>query len=332
MPVKPLFALAVLSLVFLAGCSGNSGGGEDVAGSFEDEEAPEVQVTETTGGIRGVVVDDAIRPIKGAAIELLGGDAPQKTETNEGGLFAISGLKAGTYLVKASHPLYDIQQVSAEVQAGVKEPTPLKVLLTRQVFENPYMETLTFDGFIVCSANVVLPLLGGLLSEECGEGVGSPRTTCDIIGHPNCVANPVMPGQRIGGQGTNNVQYDFTVANGGIKTIIVEQVWKPTSEAGKAFYTPVSTEWSCVPFCGGKRIVLMEGPSPLLGRIDEEKIVDLNLTPAETLITTFTWASPETTPVGATLNQAYKVFVSNFYYVPAPEAWSFIAGSPDPFK
>lgn len=331
MPAKPLFAVAVLALVFLAGCSGNGGGGQSVADSFEDEGAPEVQVTETTGGIRGVVVDEAIRPIAGAVIELVGGDAPTKAETTEGGLFAFSGLKAGVYLLKAGHPLYDTQQVSAEVEAGVKEPAPVKILLTRQIFEKPYMQTLKFDGFIVCSFNSQ-----GLLSEECGEGVGSPHQTCDLVGGP-CVANPILPGQRIGKQAGNRVQFNVPITEPGLAGIVFEKVWKPTSEAGNELYTPIGLDWVCNPFCGWNDIkkdgktVELQGGSPQWAQIGQIEVTENEIVIGEN-VTMFTWAGSFDDDVGLALNQAYQDFMTLSYFLALPEGWSFVNGDEDPFK
>lgn len=315
MAAKPFLALLLLSTLALAGCSAGGDTPEEQAADDLAGDAPEVEVTETTGGIRGVVVDEAVRPIKGARVEVTGTD--KAFTTDESGLFAFSGLEEGTYFVKASHPLYGAVQQEAEVRAGVADPKPLKFLLPRVIEETPFVETLKYEGFIVCSTNAVLPLVGGVLSEECGEGVGVP-----------CVAPPAPCG-RVGGQSNNNVQFDFSVGPGA-KTIVVEQVWEPTSDAGKAFYTPVSLDWVCDPLCGGQTFLEMQGVSPLLGRIDNSTIDSLNLTSGQT-ISTFTWASPDTTPIGVVLNQQYTIFVNTFYFLPAPADWSFVRGDPKPF-
>lgn len=305
MASKPLLAVLLLAALALAGCAGGGGdAGDDLA-----NEAPEVDATETTGGIRGVVVDDAIRPIQGALVEVTGTE--HRLTTDETGLFAFSGLPAGTHFLRASHPLYDAQQQSVEVRAGVRDPPAVKFLLTRVVFAQPYFETLKYDGFIVCSANIVVAL-----SEECGEGVGV-----------ECVMPP-LPCGRIGGQGNNNVQFDFTVGPG-VQSVVIEQVWEPTSEAGRAFYSPISTEWSCTPVCQGNGITHMEGESPLYAFLDNATLEENDVLPDTTNITVFTWASREFT--GVVLNQQYQIFVTNFYYLPAPEGWSFVRNDPPPF-
>lgn len=302
--MKSLVACLLFTALLLSGCAASKTPDEQKAEELA-EGAPEIEVTETTGGIRGVVVDDAIRPIKGATVEIVGTD--KKHTTDDTGLFSFSGLEAGPYFVKASHQLYDVQQQSVEVRAGVADPDPVKILLTRVVLENPYIQTIKYDGFIVCSAN-----LGGAYSEECGEGVGVPN-----VG-------------RVGGQGNNNVQFDFTVGPG-TKTVVVEQVWEPTSDAGRAFFSPVSTEWTCDPVCSGNGLISMDGESPLYGVIDTDTLESNEILPDETVISVFTWSSIETNPVGVVLNQPFQTFVTTFHYLPAPEGWSFVAGSPDPY-
>ena len=298
-------ACLLLTAFLLAGCAGGGGGGAE-------EDVPDLDVTATTGGIRGVVVDEAVRPIAEATVALQG----QATEatTDADGLFAVSGLPAGTYVVTASHPLYDQVQQTVEVVAGVADPPAVKFQLTRVVFEEPYLQTIKFDGFIVCSANVAVAL-----SEECGEGVGVP-----------CEVPPPVGCQRVGGQGNNHVQFDFTIGPG-TQTLILEQIWQPTSEAGREFYSPVSTEWSCDPVCGGNTFAEMQGASPLYVALDNETLAGEEILPDSTIISVFTWSSAETNPVGVVLNQQYQVFATSFHHLPAPEGWSFVRGDPNPF-
>lgn len=318
-PLKVVPAL-ILSLAFaLAGCT--EGGGETNSGGDPGADAPSVEATSTTGGIRGVVVDDRITPIEGALIEVTG--TTKNVTTKADGLFSISGLEAGTYFIQASHPLFASTQQSVDVVAGDENPESKRILLTRTVFAEPYMQTLQYDGFIVCSVNLVV-----LLSEECGEGVGVPDEECVPITGP-CAPIPPPGGSRVGGQSNNNVQFDFTIG-AGAQTVIVEKVWEFTSEAGKALYSPISTEWSCLPSCSGNGITSMDGESPLYASFDNATILEEEIIPDTTVISVFTWASPSYT--GAVANQRYTDYVSVFYYVPAPEGWSLVAGDADPFK
>ncbi|MEA3166853.1 MAG: hypothetical protein QOJ26_1727, partial [Thermoplasmata archaeon] len=60
-----LIAVLVLVAAGLAGCSSGSKGDP-----LPDDGANDLQVTDTTGGIRGLVVDQAVVPVSGAHVTL----------------------------------------------------------------------------------------------------------------------------------------------------------------------------------------------------------------------------------------------------------------------
>jgi hypothetical protein len=354
-----LLSLLVVVGLALGGCTtpSNSGAGsDDGLGSGAIGSPKEVQATDTTGGIRGVVVDQAVRPIKGATVTVSGNGVAKDLTTDAGGTFSVSGLPAGTYLVKSSHPLYDSAQQSVEVKAGIKNPPVVKVQLNQKVFAKPYLVTKKYKGFIVCSIGAAF-----VASEECGEGVGSPRTTCSEGAPPPCVDNPVSPGQRVAHQGDNNVQFDFYVDGSFVRTILIEQVWTANSQATGQFYTVApAVNWTCDPGCGGNQLGDMTGPSPLTSRIQVENgtaianpsaiqaaetTYENQTITSATKLTTFTWpawgdcggiSSAKDNPVclaqfNNAAGQEFQLFVSAFYYLPAPADWSFLKGSADPF-
>ena len=137
-------------LVLLAGCSGGDGGQDGP--TPEDFEELELVATETKGLIRGVVVDDAIRPIAGAKVELRGAGAAETTSSEEG-LFGFDQLEPGTYFLQVSRLGFKTTQVSAEVIAGDPEPPITRVLMAADLsFVPPYYEQYIFEGFMECSA------------------------------------------------------------------------------------------------------------------------------------------------------------------------------------
>lgn len=297
-----------LSAVVLAGCA------EDLPSETPDDvpEPGKVEVTSTTGGIRGVVVDQSIVPVVGATVKVLNQELAQ--ETDENGLFVFSGLEAGTYFVEASHPLYDTQQSSVDVTAGVEEPPALKIQLTRLISTEPYLTTQQQQGYITCSANIVIAL-----SEECGEGVG-----VDGFG-------------RVGANPNNRAQIDFNVDSGLVRSLIVETVWEPSLSVGTGtgsqsggFNMGIYIDWSCLPVCNaaGGTVDRKNGYSPLYLRNDE-KLQSLE-TDETTMFSTFTWAASDET--GVLLEQPFEVFITSSYALPLPEEWSFVAGSPNPFN
>ncbi len=302
MNVKPLLAGLIMVAAALAGCAGSdSSEAAEVGG-----EVPELEVTSSTGGIRGVVVDESIRPISGAKVEIR--QTGDSTTTDEKGAYAFSGLPGGTYFIEASHPLYSTVQQSVDVVAGVKAPKPVNFQLLRVIVQDPYMVTVKETGFIACSLNIV-----GAKSEECGEGVGVPG-----VG-------------RVAGNPQNRAEIQFTVDGPHLRTLIVEQHWEPSLEVsaggGGGFDTRVALDWSCDPVCGGNTLGSAQMASPLIIRVDNE-VLEAQEFDADTIFSTFTWANDNP---GVMLNQEFDMFISSFYYLAAPEEWSFVAGDQPPF-
>src|SRR5688572_410097 len=98
--LRPGLALSVC-LVLLAGCAANSGGEPGPASTAGDFSDLDVDATETTGVLLGVVVDETIRPIAGASVVLQGGPAgDKKATTDQEGRFAFDDLEPGTYFLQ----------------------------------------------------------------------------------------------------------------------------------------------------------------------------------------------------------------------------------------
>src|SRR5688572_10978579 len=111
-------AAVLVTVIVLAGCSddapGTQGGGQDQEQALEDLG---LKATDTTGIIRGVVVNEAIVPLGGVNITAVSTGAEVTTQTNDEGLFGLEGLAPGTYFVSASKTGYTTVQTSAEVVA-----------------------------------------------------------------------------------------------------------------------------------------------------------------------------------------------------------------------
>ncbi|MHB1261449.1 MAG: carboxypeptidase-like regulatory domain-containing protein [Thermoplasmatota archaeon] len=158
----------LLSLVLLAGCSQSppAGPAEPVA----DFEALELAATDTTGVIRGIVVDEAIRPIGNATIRLTPGE--QEARTGDGGTFGFDGLEPGTYFLRVERRGYNSTQTSTEVIAGVAEPAIVKVLLGLNPIATPYVEALAFNGFLSFGAAIFATSVGTTVFGPLAEAVG----------------------------------------------------------------------------------------------------------------------------------------------------------------
>lgn len=146
--------LLVLLLVapLLAGCSSK---GTDAAGPVAEFEDLGLEATSTTGVIRGVVVDEAIRPLAGATIVLTGGATDIATNSTDAGSFGFDGLAPGTYFLAASKLGYFEAQSAAEVVAGVAEPPIVKMQLASDVASRPYFVLHKWEGFLECGLSVI---------------------------------------------------------------------------------------------------------------------------------------------------------------------------------
>jgi hypothetical protein len=142
---RALVAVSALSL--LAGCS------SPPAAEAEDAtfEALALEATATTGVLRGVVVDDAVRPLANATVEARGPEAePRTATTGADGLFGFEGLAPGTWFVSVSKLAYEAAQVSTEVLPGVSDPETLKVLLVFVPGEVPFFTEVKVEVFVQC--------------------------------------------------------------------------------------------------------------------------------------------------------------------------------------
>src|SRR5688572_17724784 len=107
--MRALAALALLAGALLAGCSSSSNDSPSEDGPTFDDLG--LEATSSTGVIRGLVVDEAIRPVEGARVRLQGGDAPSEALTTDLGTFGFEGLAPGTYFLSVSKPgFFDAQQ------------------------------------------------------------------------------------------------------------------------------------------------------------------------------------------------------------------------------
>ncbi|MHB1261457.1 MAG: carboxypeptidase-like regulatory domain-containing protein [Thermoplasmatota archaeon] len=148
--MRGLVALLLVSSV-LAGCSSKDPVAEPVA-DFEDLG---LEATATTGVIRGIVVDDAIRPLANASIVLSGSGAERTTASTETGAFGFEGLEPGTYFLAAQKLGYFGSQTSAEVVAGITEPPIVKLQLAIDAARTPFAVLHKWDGFLECGLSVI---------------------------------------------------------------------------------------------------------------------------------------------------------------------------------
>jgi hypothetical protein len=263
------------------------------------EPVPEPKPTAGLAFLDGVVVDQAIRPVAGALVEAPSAGASATTGSD--GAFRLE-LTPGSHVLQASHPSYAALTQPVALPEGGLSGLVLQFTLTAA--EGPYRLVTKYDGFIVCSL-----AMSYVFSEECGEGVGTP------VG-------------RVGKQGNNAIRYDFQAESPALKTVVVEQVWEPTSDAGRELQFVFATAWRCEPACGGEAVGEggAAGAPPLLLRVDDEALAPHLADPAA-VFTTYTLARTDLAASNLILNQPFQLFVTQSYREAAPEGYSFVAGA-----
>lgn len=287
-----------------------------------------LEATSTTGIVRGIAVDDAIRPLGNVTITLSGPET-RDTVTNQEGAFGFEGLPAGTYFLEASKPGFGAVQQSVEVVAGVAEPPIVKLLLPMDEATRPFFEAYVFEGYIECSGSFVV--VGVAL---CGAPNVFTDFTCDEAG--------ICPGNVT--QDAFSTRYTLSRKPTWLQS---EMVWDSTQALGSEMLLAYS--WNCPEetlLCDHE----VSGVSPLVLAANATALDDINEgnlgQDGETLfVRVFNDDVDGTRPptpicsplpdpadacvrggLGATLQQRFTIYTHAFYgYQPPPE-WRFSAG------
>lgn len=146
--MRLVVALALIVMT-LAGCSESSGPAEEEPAGLENLD---LEATEDTGVIRGVVVDETFQVVAGATIIVTPGDL--EATSDEDGVFGFQGLEPGTYFLSVSAVGFNSVQQSVEVVAGISDPKATRVLLTSDPGSLPYSEGYQWRGHLGCTVRV----------------------------------------------------------------------------------------------------------------------------------------------------------------------------------
>lgn len=133
----------LLVAVFLAGCFGSA-----------KPQAPAsdgLHASATTGVLRGVVVDDAIRPLALVNITIRQGDVQRNLTTGSEGRFGFQDLPPGAYTVQAKRAHYSSAQQVVTVQAGLDDPPAARIQLAYQPGDLAFVTPFKLNGFMECS-------------------------------------------------------------------------------------------------------------------------------------------------------------------------------------
>src|SRR5687767_9017090 len=95
--LAPTLVALLMAATLLSGCTGGGGKPAQTTGPAADFEDLDLKATETTGLIRGLVVDEAIRPVAGADVGTTLPDGSARNTTSAAdGAFGFDGLPPGT--------------------------------------------------------------------------------------------------------------------------------------------------------------------------------------------------------------------------------------------
>ncbi len=220
------WAVVVLLLAtVLAGCA---------ASTDTETNAPKLQVTSDTGGIRGVVLDERIVPVVGALVSL----TKEKTaKTDAQGLFNFTGLKEGDYLLKVTKLGYESSQTTAHVTAGVADPAVVKIQIPLIPGFKASRDIFKLDGFYECG--FAIGQAGRpFITDQCDMAV---RTLYDGF-------NGTIPGYplpRNVEQGTNT---QFIQVAADVQSIVQQTYWEDAAVGNMMTTlssTPISNDCDC---------------------------------------------------------------------------------------
>ena len=190
--MRPILLASLLIAAVLAGCA------EDPTSpdaSEDEEKFEEVEVSDDTGAIRGLVLTPTIVPIEGATVTATPGGLT--TTTNVDGAFTFGDLEPGTYFLEATKLGFNKTQSSVQVVAGDDRPDIVKLVLPENPSALPFTELRQWDGYL-----------------QCGAGLGPAGST-----NPCAVAD------------SDNVRV-FEAGGGPVDLVQIEMVWEGTNVFG----------------------------------------------------------------------------------------------------
>ena len=300
--VRPLeFAVAAMLAAGCLGGSADDGGGTDLAA--------------TLGILRGVVVDEAIRPLAGANIRVdLADGTLRNATTGDDGLWAFADLPAGAYVVRTLRAGYLEERTFANVTAGVADPPAVRIVLLVDQRVVAAIDAYLFDGYLQCSVTAV-----------------AARQACDAD-------EAVQPACGLGGGCPANLTEDafmavHTLGRAGMAYIQSEVVWDPSTSLGASLgAVPAARDatGALQDYAG------VEGPSPLIVPFPGDVANALAIgNGRDYALRVFSGYAEGTAPpclpspagcqwgVGATLQQRFTVVTHVFYGFVPPDGWQF---------
>ena len=289
-------SLILLIALAFAGCAEDGGPATD--GPEQTAVDEELQATDDTGVIRGVVVDETVTPVVGAAVFVKGVEL--EATTNEDGSFGFSDLEPGTYFLEVSKIGFDAVQSSVEVVAGVDRPDIVRVQMVKNPTAQPFVQTSQYAANLLCGVSADATAFG-----------------CSVF-RP---ADPYIP--------ENNAEVkDYDVLPDWMQ---VEMFWESTQPLGEALLLNIA---HC---CDNGNIGpngTQSGTSPLTAWVVKSEMEAASVLEDGTETRVFPTGLDGTQVTrlgfGVVLDQQVEWFTSEFFNFTPDEGWTFIADGAHP--
>ncbi len=245
---RTVLSLVVLLLAapLLAGCLGIGG---DDGSTGEQVQKQRASVDENTGGIEGVVTDDAVQPVVGANVTLV--DTGETVTSASDGSFAFSLVSPGTHTVSIEAPGF--VTAKEEVTVSANQAATVDFILTRLVSEQAFTQQFEFNAFIECALGV------GVNLSAANQGTGGVTwAACSTI--------------NIEGNTTNDRFLQTIELEPPIESLVWEAAWDPSGNAAGDNLWFTSQVQGFADVLAGPNETFYEDistPSPLHARIDK---------------------------------------------------------------
>jgi hypothetical protein len=233
---------ALASLVLLAGCLGL--GGEDGGDEVQQNEAV---TTDDTGGIEGLVTDEAVQPRADVTVTLPA--TGEETTTGEDGSYAFSKVEPGEHTLVFDRE--DLVSVEETVTVAAGDVAKLDVVMADTVEAQAFTQDLELVGFIECG-------VGWTTDPDPAPGLTS-----------NALAACSVP-QILSENSTNDKFLHSFDLEPPIESLVYQMRWDGES-------TALSTQMEVqgFPFAEDAEILREEGTPPLDARLDRATFDEL---------------------------------------------------------
>jgi hypothetical protein len=241
--LRPIGIVVVLAaLLATAGCLGLGDDGNDDA-------APDTATfTEDTGGIEGVITDEAVQPVADATVRLV--EAETSTNTTEDGSYAFSNVEPGTHTLRVEAEGY--QAAEDEIDVATGEVTVRDLVLATVRGEDAYMTQQELTGFFECGWEI-----GWNVTEEVPETPGPVDGRSFYLGLAMCA----VPNNQLGGNATNDKFSHSFELDPPLHTLVYEMEWDPENQLSEWMTTRMEVQGFSNDDVG--TIFRTQGPSPI---------------------------------------------------------------------